>query len=89
MRVNAGRGDRVLINVIDEGPGVARETPINCSNRSSDLVTGTTNSLWASGLSVARGFTEAMGGTISATDTPRWRSDRCGRSRRANRIRKP
>ena len=71
VRVNAGRvGDRVLINVIDGGPGVARgdadqlfEPFQRLGDRNNKLGVGL-------GLSVARGFTEAMGGTISATDTP-------------------
>lgn len=71
VRVNAGRvGDRVLINVVDEGPGVARgdadqlfEPFQRLGDRNNKLGVGL-------GLSVARGFTEAMGGTISATDTP-------------------
>lgn len=71
VRVNAGRvGDRVLINVIDEGPGIARgdaERLFEPFQRLGD----SNNKLGVGlGLSVARGFTEAMGGTITATDTP-------------------
>ena len=69
--MNAGRvGDRVLINVVDEGPGVAPgdadqlfEPFQRLGDRNNKLGVGL-------GLSVARGFTEAMGGTIAATDTP-------------------
>jgi len=71
VRVNAGQvGDRVLINVIDEGPGIpsgGQELLFEPFQRlgDSDNTTGV-----GLGLSVARGFVEAMGGTISATDTP-------------------
>jgi two-component system sensor histidine kinase KdpD len=71
VRVNAGQvGERVLINVVDEGPGVARgteETMFEPFQRlgDSDNTTGV-----GLGLSVARGFAQAMGGTISVTDTP-------------------
>jgi two-component system sensor histidine kinase KdpD len=71
VRVNAGRvGERVLINVIDEGPGIPRgaeELIFGPFQRLGDHDNTTGVGL---GLSVARGFVEAMGGTISATDTP-------------------
>jgi two-component system, OmpR family, sensor histidine kinase KdpD len=71
VRVNAGQvGARVLINVIDEGPGVvkgAAETMFQPFQRLGDFDTTTGLGL---GLSVAKGFVDAMGGTISATDTP-------------------
>lgn len=71
IRVNAGRvADRVLINVIDSGPGVPRgaeETMFEPFQRLGDRENKSGVGL---GLSVARGFIEAMGGTISATDTP-------------------
>lgn len=71
VRVNAGRvGDRVLINVIDEGPGVphgAEEQIFEPFQRLGDHDNTTGVGL---GMSVARGFVEAMGGTISAGDTP-------------------
>jgi len=71
VRINAGRvADRVLINVVDEGPGVPRgaeeqlfEPFQRFGDRDNKYGVGL-------GLSVARGFVEAMGGTISATDTP-------------------
>ncbi len=71
VRVNAGQvADRVLINVVDEGPGVARgaaEQMFEPFQRLGD----TDNSIGLGlGLSVAKGFVEAMGGTIQATDTP-------------------
>lgn len=71
VRVNAGRvGDRVLINVVDEGPGVphgAEEQIFEAFQRLGDHDNTTGVGL---GMSVARGFVEAMGGTIAAGDTP-------------------
>lgn len=71
VRVNAGRvGDRVLINVVDEGPGVphgAEDHLFEAFQRLGDHDNTTGVGL---GLSVARGFVEAMGGTIQTTDTP-------------------
>ncbi|OBB95734.1 sensor histidine kinase KdpD [Mycobacterium sp. 852002-30065_SCH5024008] len=71
VRVNAGRvGDRVLINVIDEGPGIphgAEEQIFEAFQRLGDQDNSTGVGL---GMSVARGFVEAMGGTIAAGDTP-------------------
>jgi two-component system, OmpR family, sensor histidine kinase KdpD len=71
IRVNAGRvGDRVLINVIDEGPGIphgAEEQLFDSFQRLGDH----DNTIGVGlGMSVARGFVEAMGGTIQAGDTP-------------------
>lgn len=71
VRVNAGRvGDRVLINVIDEGPGIPHGTEeqiFEAFQRLGDQDNSTGVGL---GMSVARGFVEAMGGTIAAGDTP-------------------
>ena len=71
VRVNAGRvGDRVLINVIDEGPGIphgAEEQIFGAFQRLGDHDNTTGVGL---GMSVARGFVEAMGGSITAGDTP-------------------
>ena len=71
IRVNAARvGDRVVIAVVDEGKGVARgaeEQMFAPFQRMGDRDNSTGVGL---GLSVARGFVEAMGGTIAATDTP-------------------
>lgn len=71
VRVTAGRiGDRVLIAVADEGPGVSRgaeERLFAPFQRLGDHDTSTGIGL---GLSVASGFIAAMGGTIAATDTP-------------------
>lgn len=71
VRVNAGRvGRRVLINVVDEGPGVPRGSEDQLFEPFQRLGDRVNKSGVGLGLSVARGFVEAMGGTISATDTP-------------------
>jgi two-component system sensor histidine kinase KdpD len=71
VRVNAGQvGDRVLIAVIDEGPGIPRGTEeqlFEPFQRGGDSHNSSGVGL---GLSVAKGFVEAMGGTVIATDTP-------------------
>jgi two-component system, OmpR family, sensor histidine kinase KdpD len=71
VRVTAGQvGDRVLIAVIDEGPGIPRGTEEALFAPFQRLGDHDTSTGVGLGLSVARGFIEAMGGTISATDTP-------------------
>jgi len=71
IRVYAGRvGDRVLINVADEGPGIARGTEEQLFEPFQRLGDRDNTIGVGLGLSVAKGFVEAMGGTISATDTP-------------------
>lgn len=71
VRVNAARvGNRVLIDVIDEGPGVPRGTEEDLFAPFQRLGDSDNTSGVGLGLSVARGFVEAMGGTISSTDTP-------------------
>jgi two-component system sensor histidine kinase KdpD len=71
VRVNAGQvGPRVLISIIDEGPGVSKgaaDQMFQPFQRLGDFDTTTGLGL---GLSVAKGFIEAMGGTITASDTP-------------------
>ncbi|GAA4476085.1 sensor histidine kinase KdpD [Rhodococcus olei] len=62
--------DRVLITVADSGPGIPRgaeEQMFDAFQRLGDRDTSTGVGL---GLSVVRGFVEAMGGTVTATDTP-------------------
>ena len=71
IRVTAGRvGDRVLLAVADEGSGVPRGTEEQLFAPFQRLGDHDTSSGVGLGLSVARGFVEAMGGTIAATDTP-------------------
>ena len=66
----AGSGDRMLINVIDEGPGVPRGAEDQMFEAFQRLGDRHNKYGVGLGLSVAKGFVEAMGGTISATDTP-------------------
>lgn len=71
IRVTAGRiGGRVLLAVVDEGPGVPRETEDQLFAPFQRLGDHDTSIGVGLGLSVARGLVEAMGGTIAATDTP-------------------
>ena len=71
VRVTAGRvGERVLIAVIDEGPGIPRGTEEQLFAPFQRLGDHDTSIGVGLGLSVAKGFVEAMGGTIPATDTP-------------------
>ncbi len=71
VRVTAGRvGERVLIAVVDEGPGIPRGTEEGLFGAFQRLGDGDTTSGVGLGLSVARGFVEAMGGTLTAADTP-------------------
>ncbi|MCX5046001.1 sensor histidine kinase KdpD [Aldersonia sp. NBC_00410] len=71
VRVAAAQtGNRVLITVADEGPGIPRdeqEQMFDAFQRLGDRDNSTGVGL---GLSVVRGFVEAMGGTVTATDTP-------------------
>ena len=65
--------DRVIIEVIDHGPGVPeaeRERIFEPFQRLGDRSGGPAGSGIGLGLSVAKGFTEAMGGTIEAVGTP-------------------
>lgn len=71
IRVTAGQvADRVLIAVVDEGPGMPRGAEEQLFAPFQRLGDHDTTIGVGLGLSVARGFVEAMGGTISATDTP-------------------
>lgn len=71
VRVSAGRvGDRILVAIADEGPGIARGAETRLFAPFQRLGDQDTSSGVGLGLSVARGFVEAMGGTIWATDTP-------------------
>jgi two-component system sensor histidine kinase KdpD len=71
VTVSAADGDgRVRVRVVDSGPGVAaadRERVFAPFQRLGDAPAGQGVGL---GLAVARGLTEAMGGTLTAADTP-------------------
>ncbi|GHB00578.1 DUF4118 domain-containing protein [Streptomyces termitum] len=63
-------GDRVEVRVVDRGPGVpddSKDGIFEPFQRFGDAPRGSGVGL---GLAVARGFVEAMGGTLSAEDTP-------------------
>ncbi|NML54132.1 sensor histidine kinase KdpD [Streptomyces sp. R302] len=63
-------GDRVELRVVDRGPGVPDESKdgiFEPFQRFGDAPRGSGVGL---GLAVARGFVEAMGGTLGAEDTP-------------------
>ncbi|MBD9734424.1 sensor histidine kinase KdpD, partial [Streptomyces sp. H28] len=63
-------GDRVEVRVVDRGPGVpdeAKDRIFEPFQRYGDAPRGAGVGL---GLPVARGFAEAMGGTLEAEDTP-------------------
>jgi two-component system, OmpR family, sensor histidine kinase KdpD len=71
VRITAGQvGDRVLIAVADEGPGIPRGAENRVFAPFQRLGDNDNSTGVGLGLSVARGFVEAMDGTISATDTP-------------------
>lgn len=71
VRVDASAaGERALVRVIDTGPGVPleqRERLFEPFQRLGDVPRGEGVGL---GLAVARGLTEAMGGTLTVEDTP-------------------
>ena len=71
VRVYAGQvGQRVLLNVADEGPGIPRGMEEQLFEPFQRLGDHDNTIGVGLGLSVAKGFVEAMGGTIAATDTP-------------------
>jgi two-component system, OmpR family, sensor histidine kinase KdpD len=69
--LQAGNGQRgVEVRIVDRGPGVPTDQRAEIFapfQRFGDVPNGTGVGL---GLAVARGFTEAMGGTVEAEDTP-------------------
>jgi len=71
VRIGAARaGDRMTITVADTGPGIARGTHEQVFDAFQRLGDRDNTIGVGLGLSVVRGFVEAMGGTVSATDTP-------------------
>lgn len=71
VRVSAApAGDRVLITVADEGDGLPRGCEEHMFSPFQRLDDRDNTSGVGLGLSVARGFVEAMGGSIRATETP-------------------
>ena len=70
MRIEAGAvAGRVDLRIVDRGPGSPWPTGSGSSSRSSGSATPPATGS-ASGLAVARGFVEAMGGELSVDDTP-------------------
>ena len=72
VRVEAGAvAGRVDLRVVDTRSGhPAGRARARCSGPSSASATAPTAPAWASGLAVARGFVVAMGGDLTAEDTP-------------------
>ena len=63
-------GPSVLLEVCDHGPGVADEFKLRMFEPFERLGDRTAGNGVGLGLAVAKGFLEAMGGTIHAADTP-------------------
>jgi two-component system sensor histidine kinase KdpD len=64
----SAHGEQVELRVVDHGPGLPRSTlgtEFSAFQRPGDTSSGV-----GLGMSVAKGFTEAMGGTIRTEDTP-------------------
>ncbi|ATE53545.1 DUF4118 domain-containing protein [Actinosynnema pretiosum] len=66
----SAHGDRVELRVVDHGPGVPRHTAEAVFAPFQRLGDRDAAPGVGLGLSVAKGFTEAMGGAITAEDTP-------------------
>lgn len=63
-------GDQVHLHVIDHGPGVPETDRVRMFEPFQRLHDRTTTAGLGLGLAIARGFTEAMNGTIAPADTP-------------------
>ncbi|ABG99773.1 probable sensory histidine kinase KdpD (plasmid) [Rhodococcus jostii RHA1] len=71
VRIGAARsGTRATITVADRGPGIPRDAEDAVFAPFQRLGDRDNTTGIGLGLSVVRGFVEAMGGTITATDTP-------------------
>ncbi|MFC9789534.1 ATP-binding protein [Rhodococcus sp. NPDC127528] len=71
VRINAAQiGGRTVITVADTGPGIPRGSENAVFEPFQRLGDRDNTAGVGLGLSVARGFVEAMGGTVTATDTP-------------------
>jgi two-component system sensor histidine kinase KdpD len=74
VRITASQlGDHVEVRVVDHGPGIAdadRDRIFQAFQRLDDRATSSYGAGVGLGLAVARGFVEAMGGTLTPEDTP-------------------
>ncbi len=71
VRIGAARaGDHMTITVADTGPGLARGTHEQVFDAFQRLGDRDNTVGVGLGLSVVKGFVEAMGGTVGVTDTP-------------------
>jgi two-component system sensor histidine kinase KdpD len=68
--IGRAEGDTVLLSVVDHGPGVPESERARIFEPFQRLGDRTSGAGVGLGLAVARGFTEAMGGSLSASSTP-------------------
>ncbi|MFC3694370.1 DUF4118 domain-containing protein [Chenggangzhangella methanolivorans] len=75
IRATRGRGDRVVVEVLDEGPGIPQDDLERVFDKFYRVTKGDrVRAGTGLGLAICRGFVEAMGGTITAGN----RQDRRG-----------